>query len=398
MAQDSDEALPDWVYELDQLTPTIAPTGDNVFHYLEGDSDNRQRDHMIVVNLVGRMHSQLGESSLALQMQASVEGARLGVLVQKLDPSQLQDCASALFLLGKVAGYTTVRKRLRNNRELIRALARLLPMREPLQIVDGMDKSVLSAHAARACERLATRIKPNAAAMWMEEGVLELLPPLVRCLPGEETPGAEPCPQPGDCISLLNSLWYADAACVREQHKQALEGMARSAEWVILHKLDSWINRGPALADCVTSPLCTALGGAFSEYFLGLSSAAFTKIDKQARRIKKRACSMWAREHAGNLAGALGAVGMMRKLASTGACSREQLSSMTSAAAYEEHGLREQKFGMLHPKVCAVCAVGKDEAKGGKLLACSRCKSVRYCSAACQRKHWPEHKKLCERV
>ncbi|TEB19801.1 hypothetical protein FA13DRAFT_1575775, partial [Coprinellus micaceus] len=30
-----------------------------------------------------------------------------------------------------------------------------------------------------------------------------------------------------------------------------------------------------------------------------------------------------------------------------------------------------------------------------KLLVCSACKSVRYCSTACQRNHWKQHKSLC---
>ena len=28
--------------------------------------------------------------------------------------------------------------------------------------------------------------------------------------------------------------------------------------------------------------------------------------------------------------------------------------------------------------------------------ACSRCRTVRYCEAACQRKHWVEHKQYCK--
>jgi hypothetical protein len=32
-----------------------------------------------------------------------------------------------------------------------------------------------------------------------------------------------------------------------------------------------------------------------------------------------------------------------------------------------------------------------------KLLVCSACKSVRYCSTACQRNHWKQHKSLCAR-
>jgi hypothetical protein len=34
-------------------------------------------------------------------------------------------------------------------------------------------------------------------------------------------------------------------------------------------------------------------------------------------------------------------------------------------------------------------------AEGGKLQSCSRCNRVFYCSKACQRAHWPDHKRVC---
>ena len=33
-----------------------------------------------------------------------------------------------------------------------------------------------------------------------------------------------------------------------------------------------------------------------------------------------------------------------------------------------------------------------------KLLTCARCQSVRYCSAACQKVMWPNHKLKCKTV
>jgi hypothetical protein len=33
---------------------------------------------------------------------------------------------------------------------------------------------------------------------------------------------------------------------------------------------------------------------------------------------------------------------------------------------------------------------------GGKLLACARCGSAKYCSKACQEAHWPTHKSRCK--
>ena len=40
---------------------------------------------------------------------------------------------------------------------------------------------------------------------------------------------------------------------------------------------------------------------------------------------------------------------------------------------------------------CACCGV-----KTEKRLQCSRCQSITYCSAECQRAHWKQHKKSCE--
>lgn len=32
---------------------------------------------------------------------------------------------------------------------------------------------------------------------------------------------------------------------------------------------------------------------------------------------------------------------------------------------------------------------------GANFKVCSKCKTVKYCSAACQKEHWPQHKKDC---
>jgi tetratricopeptide (TPR) repeat protein len=43
---------------------------------------------------------------------------------------------------------------------------------------------------------------------------------------------------------------------------------------------------------------------------------------------------------------------------------------------------------------CAEC--GKEEGGGISLKTCMSCKSVKYCNPACQRSHWPTHKKDCK--
>ena len=47
-------------------------------------------------------------------------------------------------------------------------------------------------------------------------------------------------------------------------------------------------------------------------------------------------------------------------------------------------------------RVCANCSISSNN-EGVKLNACSRCKVVKYCSRACQLKHWKEggHRKIC---
>eukprot|EP00984_Skeletonema_dohrnii_P022726 scaffold11822_cov72-Skeletonema_dohrnii-CCMP3373.AAC.2 len=44
---------------------------------------------------------------------------------------------------------------------------------------------------------------------------------------------------------------------------------------------------------------------------------------------------------------------------------------------------------------CAACGIAEDN-NNKKLKTCTACKSVRYCSVACQKKHRPQHKKDCK--
>ncbi|KAI0067004.1 hypothetical protein BV25DRAFT_1878026 [Artomyces pyxidatus] len=63
--------------------------------------------------------------------------------------------------------------------------------------------------------------------------------------------------------------------------------------------------------------------------------------------------------------------------------------------AEEAHALAERSGGVAVPlaegRGCALCGGGGDP----RLLSCSRCKKVKYCSGACQRADWKRHKSSC---
>ena len=48
-------------------------------------------------------------------------------------------------------------------------------------------------------------------------------------------------------------------------------------------------------------------------------------------------------------------------------------------------------IGSFHDNACHVCKTKVD-----KLLRCSRCKTVKYCSKKCQRNHWARHEQVCK--
>ena len=45
------------------------------------------------------------------------------------------------------------------------------------------------------------------------------------------------------------------------------------------------------------------------------------------------------------------------------------------------------------PLFCAGCGVGRDV-----LSICTGCRSAHYCDTKCQRKHWKEHKTICDTI
>lgn len=65
----------------------------------------------------------------------------------------------------------------------------------------------------------------------------------------------------------------------------------------------------------------------------------------------------------------------------------------SSAREARKHNIHERSAA-LTGWTCRAC--GKPPAVGKRLLQCSRCETVSYCNATCQREHWPQHKSMCK--
>ena len=67
------------------------------------------------------------------------------------------------------------------------------------------------------------------------------------------------------------------------------------------------------------------------------------------------------------------------------------VSAIKSAAAGDASALCLLRAEAAAQRRCAACGGAE-----GRLLRCARCQAIVYCSPACQRQHWPQHKLRCK--
>ena len=76
---------------------------------------------------------------------------------------------------------------------------------------------------------------------------------------------------------------------------------------------------------------------------------------------------------------------MSNKICNDGVCEVNDMLNNINMSSTEDDNI---------VSICANC--GKD-GKGGNMNTCNKCKQVKYCNAACKKKHRSKHKKHCER-
>ena len=66
--------------------------------------------------------------------------------------------------------------------------------------------------------------------------------------------------------------------------------------------------------------------------------------------------------------------------------------SAADLASHQGHTALAKKLARYHSQ-CACC---EEKRADVRFLACGRCKTTFYCSAACQKQDWPQHKQTCQ--
>ena len=170
-----------------------------------------------------------------------------------------------------------------------------------------------------------------------------------------------------------------------------VDGRDVSGTTALVHSLATHPSFDPEFAEI----LCAAGGdiNARDRYggTCGHGSATIWNPCDRALIRKKEATLRWWLEHGGNADIHDNDGISVRSLALTS--ERRGMSKELIRIVREEDARREQLIG----KICGFCAK-EQSVDGGKLLACGRCKKVKYCAPprACQKSDWKKHKITCK--
>jgi hypothetical protein len=94
----------------------------------------------------------------------------------------------------------------------------------------------------------------------------------------------------------------------------------------------------------------------------------------------------------------LAAEGLQEKLAFQGDEVRACVATMTPQPLSSSTGSAAGQGGSGDQAACCAACGAASAADGKALKMCSVCRGVSYCSGACQKRHWGEHKGACRRV
>jgi hypothetical protein len=245
------------------------------------------------------------------------------------------------------------------------------------QLMSSQDATVRRA-AMHCLVNTIVRTKARGAAVCAAAGVAPLL--VQQVLAGAATvqqqPGADGQQHEKDLVAALGAL-CALAACRDPGVSQQLVGAGA------VEALQQLCQAGQASEDGSTSNTSsTAAAAAAAAALVGclaLVPAAFARLlvvrSIMARAlVAGQACALLLEAAAGPVAAG--------PAAAAGAGAVDE-----GAAAGQPPQQQRQ------PRCCARC--GERGTRAQKLRLCGACRAVRYCSAECQRAHWPEHWREC---